>query len=393
VIGLALGWRAAQRGLRVTVLERGEPGGSTSWVAAGMLAPITEADPREEALLRLGLAGARAYPAFVTELAQASGLDPGYLRCGTLVVARDGDEAQALERELAMRRSLGLAVERLRASEARRAQPSLAPSLRLALDVPGDHAVDPRSLTAALAQALRRAGGELRTGAHGAELALLGGRRVAGVSLRGGERVDAEHVAIAAGVWSTKIKGVQPGASVPVRPVKGQILRLHDPAGPGLLTQVLRMREGYVVPRGDGRYVVGATMEERGFDTTVTAGAVWELLRDALELLPGLAELQLDECSAGLRPATPDNAPLIGPGTLPGLHWATGHHRNGVLLAPITAEMVLTGVLGEGPDDCELAEAFSPQRFETAPAAGRAMAAPAGAVGASVAAGAAPVGG
>ena len=127
---------------------------------------------------------------------------------------------------------------------------------------------------------------------------------------------------------------------MPLRPVKGQILRLHDPAGPGLLTRVLRMSPGYVVPRGDGRYVLGATMEERGFDTTVTAGAVFELLRDAIELVPGIAELVIDELIAGLRPATPDNAPAIGPGALDGLHWATGHYRHGILLAPITAELL-----------------------------------------------------
>ena len=121
-------------------------------------------------------------------------------------------------------------------------------------------------------------------------------------------------------------KASPPARAIPVRPVKGQILRLHDPAGPGLLTRVLRMTGGYLVPRGDGRYVLGATMEERGFDTTVTAGAVFELLRDAIELLPWIAELVIDELSAGLRPATPDNLPAIGPGAIAGLHWATGHY-------------------------------------------------------------------
>ncbi|MGI8904679.1 MAG: glycine oxidase ThiO [Solirubrobacteraceae bacterium] len=363
VIGLSLAWRAARRGLRVIVLERGEPGGGTSWVAAGMLAPIAEAALGEQPLLDLSLASARAYPAFVAELVEDSGLDPGYLPCGTLMVARDADEAQALERELAMRRGLGLAVERLRAGQARGLEPALAPSMRLALEIPDDHVVDPRRLTAALAQALCRAGGELRTGSQVAGL-LLGPRAVRGVRLAGGEEVRAEQVAIAAGVFSTTIAGIPPGASVPMHPVKGQILRLRDPAGRGLLTRVLRMASGYVVPRGDGRYVLGATMEERGFDTTVTAGAVLELLRDASELLPGLTELELVECSAGLRPATPDNAPAIGPGAPAGLHWATGHYRNGILLAPITAEIVLAGLLGEPAP--EPADAFAPARFATA---------------------------
>lgn len=365
-IGLAVGWRAAQRGLRVVVLERGEPGAGTSWVAAGMLAPITEASLVERGLLGLGLASASSYPEFAQELHDASGVDPGYLRCGSLVLARDGDEAEALERELALRRRLRLPVERLRPSEARRLEPALTPALRLALDVPDDHAIDPRRLTAALAQALRRSGAELRSGAEVHALETSSAGRLDGVLLAGDERVGAEQVVIAAGSWSGAIAGIADDARVPIHPVKGQILRMHDPAGPGLLHRVLRIGGGYVVPRGDGRYVVGATMEERGFDTAVTAGAAFELLRDAIELLPGVGELEIDELSAGLRPATPDNAPAIGPGALPGLHWAVGHHRNGILLAPITAELVVDGLLGE--DLPELAAPFAPGRFAGVPA-------------------------
>jgi glycine oxidase len=162
-------------------------------------------------------------------------------------------------------------------------------------------------------------------------------------------------------VWSGAIQGLPEHARVPIHPVKGQILRMHDPRGPGLLTRVVRFTGGYLVPRGDGRYVLGATMEERGFDTTVTAGAVFELLRDGFELLPSVTELVIDELSAGLRPATPDNAPAIGPGAVPGLHWATGHFRHGVLLAPITAEIVCAGIAGEDPG--ELAADFAPTRF------------------------------
>ncbi len=141
--------------------------------------------------------------------------------------------------------------------------------------------------------------------------------------------------------------GLPPDAQVPLRPVKGQIMRLHDPAGPGLMTRALRLPAAYLVPRGDGRYVLGATVEERGFDTTVTAGALFELLRDAVELVPGVGELVIDELSAGLRPGTPDNAPVIGAGAVPGLFWATGHYRHGILLAPVTAELVAAAVLGE----------------------------------------------
>jgi len=361
VIGLAVAWRAAQRGLKVIVLERGaEPARETSSVAAGMLAPISEALATEVALMRLGLASVSAYPEFVEELHDATGMDTGYLRCGTLLAARDGDEAEALERELALRERFGLAVHRLRPSEARLREAALAPTLRLALEIPDDHAIDPRKLTAALADALTAAGGELRLGATVASVETAG-ERATGARLADGERVAAEQVVVAAGPWSSSLDGIPAGASVPVHPVKGQILRLHDPAGPGLLTRVVRFTGGYVVPRGDGRYVLGATMEERGFDTTVTAGAVFELLRDASELLPSVTELVIDELSAGLRPATPDNAPAIGSGAISGLHWATGHFRHGILLTPITAQIVAAGLAGDDPG--ELAAEFAPTRF------------------------------
>jgi len=361
-VGLAVAWRAAQRGLRVTVLDRATaPGAGTSAVAAGMLAPVSETIATELPLMRLGLASADAYPEFVHELSDASGLDPGYLRCGTLLAARDADEAEALGRELALRESLGLAVHRLRASEARRLEPALAPTLRLALEIPDDHAIDPRKLTAALARALSAGGGELRLGVDVRGVAIAHDR-VIGVRLADGSEIPAENVVVAAGPWSSSLDGIPDGARIPIHPIKGQILRLHDPAGPGLLTRVLRMTGGYVVPRGDGRYVLGATMEERGFDTTVTAGGAFELLRDAFELLPSVTELVIDELSAGLRPATPDNAPAIGPGSIPGLHWAIGHYRHGILLTPVTAELVVGGLTGEAvPDE------FSAMRFAGVP--------------------------
>ena len=363
IIGLSIAWRAAQRGMRVAVLERGRPGGATSWVAAGMLAPISEAVLSERALLSLGLASAGCYPAFVEELESASGGPCGYLRCGTLLGARDADEAEALERELALRTKLGLLARRLRASEARALEPALAPTFRLALEIPDDHAIDPRSLTAALAKAVENAGGELRERTSATTVSISDGR-VLGV-VADGELLLADHVVIAAGCWSGALGGIPDHARVPIHPVKGQILELRDPTGPGLLTRVLRMRGGYVVPRGDGRYVLGATMEERGFDTTVTAGACFELLRDAIELLPGIGELVLAGLSAGLRPVTPDNLPAIGESTVAGLHWAAGHYRHGVLQAPITAELVIAGLSGEQPESIEGVDrtAFSPARF------------------------------
>jgi glycine oxidase len=366
VIGLSVAWRAAQRGLRVVVLDRGEPGAGTSRVAAGMLAPVSEASLVEQAVLGLGLVSAELYPSFVEELRAVSGADPGYLACGTVAVARDRDEAEALDRELEARRSLGLAVQRLLPSQARALMPSLAPVVRLALLAEGDHAIDPRRLTAALAVAAHAAGAEIRTGAEVAALETVADGSVSGVRLGHGELVGAGQVVLAAGTWSGAIGGIPEPARVPIHPVKGQIMRLHDPAGPGLLTHVLRMSPGYIVPRGDGRYVLGATMEERGFDTTITARAVYELLRDAGELVPGISELVIDEMSAGLRPATPDNAPAIGPSSLPGLYWAAGHYRNGILLAPVTAALLAAALTDEELPD--YAAPFDPKRFLGVPA-------------------------
>jgi glycine oxidase len=362
VIGLAVAWRAARRGASVCVLERGELGGGTSHVAAGMLAPVSEADPGELALLALGLRSARMWPAFAAELAEASGIDPGLRRCGALVVARDRDEAAALERELALRRALGLDVQRLLPSAARRLEPALTPTMRLALDVPGDHAADPRTTVVALAEASRRTGVDLYTHAT-AQRINLDGAKISGVQLVGGAVVATEQVVVAAGAWSGAIGGLPEPARFPLRPVKGQIMRLRDPAGPGLLTRIVRFEGGYLVPRGDGRYVLGATMEERGFDTSVTAGGLYELLRDAGELVPGVHELLVEETSAGLRPATPDNTPVLGRSSeIGGLVWATGHHRNGILLAPATAEIVADALAG----GADAPQAFSAARFAPA---------------------------
>ncbi len=361
VIGLSVAWRASQRGLRTVVLERGAIGAGASGVAAGMLAPSSEAAFGEQPLLGLNLESARRWPAFAAELAERSGEDAGYRRCGTLLAARDADAAAALERELAFRESLGLAVERLLPTRARELEPALAPTLRAAAAAADDHAVDPRRLLVALAAALRAAGGELREGAEVAGID-TSGDRVSGVALAGGERLAAGAVVVAAGAWTGGLAGVPDGARVPVRPVKGQLLRLRDRAGPGLLERVLRTEDVYVVPRGDGGYVLGATMEERGFDEAVTAGAVHDLLRDAVEVVPGITELELEEAAAGLRPGTPDNAPAIGAGALEGLNWATGHHRHGVLLAPLTADLVVGGLTGDAVAGAD-AELVSPARF------------------------------
>jgi glycine oxidase len=347
LVGLAVAWRARMRGLSVLVLDRGELGAGTSRVAAGMLAPVAEADAGERALLALGLRGAQGWSAFAAELVEVSGIDVGYRTCGTLMLARDRDDAEALERERDLRERLGLRVERLLPSAARRLEPALAPTLRSALHLPDDHAVDPRLVCAALARAAERAGAVLRPGTEVSDLAAL----------------PAEQVVVAAGPWSGAF-----GDDARVRPVKGQSLRLRDPTGPGLLDRVVRWgppTPGYLVPRGDGRYVLGATSEERGFDTAVTAGAVYDLLRDASELVPGVLELEVEEAIAGLRPGTPDNAPIIGRSVVdPRIVWATGHYRNGVLLAPVTADLVVAELAREPVE-----HAFGPERFDRPAAA------------------------
>jgi glycine oxidase len=326
VIGLAVAWRARQRGLDVAVLDRGELGRGASHAAAGMLAPVAEADPQERGLLELNLRSARRWPAFADELLDVTGVDVGYRRCGTLLLARDRDEAEAVERERALRERLGLRVERLLPSAARRREPALAPTLRLAIALPDDHAVEPRRLVAALVEACTRAGVRLHPHTPVDDVTAL----------------PADRVVVAAGAWSAQL------GDVPVRPVKGQALLLRDPAGPGLTEHVLRFEGGYVVPRGDGRYYLGASVEERGFDTANTAGAVHELLRDASELVPGVLELEIDEVLAGLRPGTPDNAPILRPDPRDArVMWATGHFRNGILLCPETADVVVSGLVGE----------------------------------------------
>jgi glycine oxidase len=350
IVGLFVAWRVRELGLTVAVLDAGDDAGVAWPVAAGMLAPISEAQfgAHGERAVTLGRAAAARWPDAARALGEASGIDPRLRDAGTLMLARDRDEAEALDREAALRERLGLPFTRLLPSAARAIEPALAPTLRGALDVPGDHSVDPRRVVAGLRALL---GDAVRAGARVASVA------ADAVQLAGGETVAARHVVVAAGAWSGELAGVR------VRPLKGQVVRLRDPAGPGLLGRTLRFSDTYLVPRGDGRYVLGATMEERGFDTTVTAGGVYELLREAGELVPGIAELEIEETLAGLRPATPDSLPLIGRRD-DGVWLATGHGRDGVLLAPLTGDLV-AGALAGRPDEPLLA-LTDPGRYVTA---------------------------
>jgi glycine oxidase len=372
VIGLSVAWRARERGMSVTLLERDALGCGTSRVAAGMLAPVAEVEFGEAGrrVLALGLRSAELWPAFAEGLQSFTGEEVGLMRTGTLVLARDEDEARELDRQIAFRDGLGLATNRLRASQAREREPALAPTMRLALEAPDDHSVDPRRVLQALRAACELAGVALHEHAPVALLNVDVAERVTGVTLAGGESFAAERVVIAAGAWSPQIAGAGEGEA-PVRPVRGQLLRLRDPSGPGLLSRVVRFQGGYVVPRADGRYVLGATVEERGFDVEPDAGGIYELLREAHEIVPGVAELKIEELCVGLRPGMPDNAPAIGRASTPhGLTWATGHHRNGILLAPLTAELVARILTQERMDatELELLEGCDPRRFGGRPA-------------------------
>ncbi len=345
VIGLSCAWRLAQRGADVAVVDRARPPAGATRVAAGMLAPVGELAFGEPELLKLTLAAAELYPDFVAELERESGLDTGYVRNGALHVALDRDEAAELRRVHELQRSLGLGAEWLPPRRCRDLEPGLTPSFSGGVHAPDEGAVDPRALTAALLGALAAAGADLRTGTE-VTAALREGERVAGVRTGDGAELRAAATVLAAGAWSGQAEWLPPEGRPPVRPVKGQILELRSRDGAAPCERIVVSERVYLVPRPDGRLIAGATVEEQGFDTAVTAGGVHELLRESYRLLPEVAEMELVEAAAGLRPGTPDNLPLVGPAPLDGLLWASGHYRNGILLAPLSANALAEQIEG-----------------------------------------------
>ena len=317
-IGLASAWRLAQRGVAVAVVDP-SPGAGASTVAAGMLAPVTEARVGDEALLALDMASWERWPSFAAEVESAGGREVGFRADGTLVAAVDADDRAALDELVARQRSLGLEVTTLRGREARELEPALAPGVRAAALAAGERSVDPEALHAALLAASRALGVTV----HQARVARVltrtegaAGLRVQAVELDDGREVQAPWVVLAAGCWSGEVKGLPASAVPPVRPVKGQILTLRQPPGDALVTRTVRgIVHGfsiYLVPRADGRIVCGATVEERGWDLRVTAGGAYELLREVLALVPGLDDAELVAVRSGLRPGSPDDLPIIG---------------------------------------------------------------------------------
>jgi glycine oxidase len=362
VIGTAIAWQAAAAGLDVVLVDPGQ-GDAASLVAAGMLAPVSEALFGEGALLQLNLLAVRRFGSFAAELEEATGHRVGLRREGTLAVAYDPGDYAALIRLTAFRRSAGLDAEELDSRACRQLEPFLTPDVHGGVLFPGDWSVDNRRYAAALGDAARSA--KVRFMQDRVLEVRAGGGRVRGVRLAGGD-IDAAHVVVAAGCWSGAVGGLPDALRAVVRPVKGQLLRLRHPAGmPPVISHTIRAlvrgTDVYLVPRADGEVIVGATQEERGPDRTVTAGAVHDLLHDAMSVLPVTSELILAETCAGLRPGTPDNGPVVGRCGPDGLVLATGHYRNGILMSPVTADATVALLARQAP--APEWEPFTPQRF------------------------------
>ena len=341
VCGLGIGWRLAAAGCRVDIFDRDEPGRAASWAAAGMLAAQAEAEPGEETLLALDLESQRQWPGFAAELTKASGVSVDYRDEGTLIVALDRDDAEALRFNYDYQRGQGLAVEWLSGAEARKREPFLSPNVCAGVYSPGDHQVDNRKLVEALVQACRAAGAALHVGAEVQAMDIEAGR-ARGLVLAGDDAGPRRYdvVVLAAGAWSRGIAGLPDALKPPVRPLKGQMIAAQMDPGDPLLRHVVWAPGVYLVPRNDGRLIIGATVEEKGFDSSLTAGGVLDLLRSTWEALPGMTELPIVEMWVGHRPTSRDDAPILGPTPVEGLVMATGHHRNGILLTPVTADAV-----------------------------------------------------
>jgi glycine oxidase len=344
VVGLGIAWRLAARGATVEVFDRGAAGAGATYAAAGMLAACCEAEPGEDALIALGRDSQARWPEFAAELLQASGIDVELRTEGTLVVALTADDQARLHHHLVFQQKLGLPLQWITPAETRRREPHLAGKLAGAVWSPEDHQVENRKLAAALRVAAERAGASIHEHTLVKEISVAGSR-ADGVTMGDGSKVAADVVVLAAGAWSRSIGGIAAELRPPVRPIKGQMLALQmNPTEP-LINHVIWAPGVYLVPRRDGRLIVGATVEEKAFDTTLTAGGLLTLLEAAWRTVPAIEELPIEEMWVGHRPGSRDDAPILGPGPVAGLVYATGHHRNGILLAPVTADAIARLVL------------------------------------------------
>ncbi len=342
VMGCAAAWQLAKRGLLVTVLERSVPGAEASSAAAGILGAQLEAHGAD-AMLELGLRSRALYPRFAKALGDETGIDIGFRKSGILKVALDAKGVKALTEQFGWQKRLGLHMARVRGAKAREFEPALSNQVAGGVHFPEDGRIDSPLLLRALHIASERAGARFRTGCYVRGLVVRSGV-ARGVLLDDGTELLADCVVVAAGSWTTLIQGlgIDSGA---VRPARGQIVELTTPVP--LLQGVVFGPRCYLVPRDDGRTLVGSTLEFVGYKREVTARAVRDLLDGAIELVPGLAEASVTATWSNFRPYTDDERPLLGQTELPGLVLATGHYRNGILLAPITAEIVVSAVLGK----------------------------------------------
>lgn len=362
VCGLGIGWKLAETGAEVLLFDRAQAARGATWASAGMLAPQMELRPEEEGIMLLGRESLRRWRGFAHQLEQASGRELDYRDEGALFVALDRDATGQLQFLYDHQRELGLPVQWLSGDEARQREPYLSRRVIAALYSPDDHQVDPRALAAALITALTRAGGRIHEYSP-VERILVEGERVTGVRVKD-EDIPADAVLLAAGAWSGMVEGLLPRVSIPIRPVKGQMIAVQQPPQ-AILDHCVWARDStrvvYLVPKSNGRLLVGATVEEVGFDTQVTVGGMLELLGIAWEALPGLYDLPVMETWAGLRPSSRDNAPILGKTPIDGLYLATGHYRNGILFAPVTTEDVAHVILTE--ETTEVIAPFTLERF------------------------------
>jgi glycine oxidase len=362
IIGLSIAWRLALRGLSVAVFERSAAGAGASLAATGMLAAAAEHEPGCHDLLALALESQRQWPQFCIALEQQSGVSIDFREDGTLVVALGRDEVERLRFRHDLHKRCGLATRWLGGTEVRALEPALRPSVAAGLHCADDHQVDPRLVMAALRSACLAAGVRLFERCAVTDVDIEGGRACGLVTTQGACR--APTVVLTAGAWTTDV--VPPGLKVPVRPLKGQSLALRTTAETGTLAHIVWTEQIHMAPKSDGRLIVGATVEERGFDDAITAGGVYALLEGARRAFPAIEEMAIDAIWTGVRPSSIDDAPVLGVTPVPGLVLATGHHRNGYLLAPATA-FAIEALIADGALPA-VAQPFGLDRFAPAEA-------------------------
>ena len=364
IIGLGIGWQLAKAGCKVSIYERDHAGRAASWAAAGMLAPHAEVHFEERALLSFGVQSCRMYPEWVAELEVDSQMSVGYRAEGTLIVGVDRDDARELEHLYESQQLLDLKVEWITGAAAREMEPLLSPKITAAIWSRDDHQVDNRAMVDALITAYQKASGILHENTPVDKIEVVNGK-AKGIWVKDNLE-EADVIVLAAGCWSSDIDGLPKAVQPPVRPVKGQMLALQMEEGI-VLEKVIRAPRAkyptdiYLVPKDDGRLVIGATNEEMDFDTRLTAGGLFELLRSSWEAVPGIYDLPVLETWTGLRPGSRDNAPILGETSVENLIMATGHYRNGILLTPVTAReiasLILTG------ENSEVIAPFQLSRF------------------------------